>query len=137
MGLESLSPNRLLNKPTFGHGKCVNRIQSDIPHKCDCRVVGTETPLKGLHGSHHAQVVPLALPLITTEHLRRAPISTTLMGPNNRASQGPRVRQAQINTLTCQWMNRMRSIADQYKSPLGVINCMALDEWKHLSVTDL
>ena len=119
MRLGSLSPNRLLNEPAFGHGKCINRIQPDIAHERDCRIFGTKAPLKRLHSSHHAQVVSLALPLITTEHLRRTPISTALVGPDNLISQGLRVRQTQINTLTRQWMNRMRSIADQYKSPLG------------------
>ena len=86
MRLRSLSANRLLNEPTFGYGQCINRIKPDIAHECDCRIFGTETPFKRLHGGHHAQVVSLALPLITTEHLRRAPISTAFIGPDNLAS---------------------------------------------------
>ena len=83
MRFGSLSPNCLLNEPTFGHGKCINRIQPDIAHERDCWIFGTEAPLKRLHGSHHAQVVSLALSLITTEYLRRTPISTALVGPDN------------------------------------------------------
>ena len=91
MRLESLSPDRLLNEPTFGHGKCINRIQPDIAHERDCRIFGAETPLERLHGRHHAQVVSLALPFITTEYLRRAPISSALVGPDNLASREARL----------------------------------------------